>query len=251
MNVLDYDDLAARYDRHRRGGGPFLPTLARLAESASARVVLELGAGTGNNTHAFLHTRPCRMIALDASRGMLAQAAKKNMPVSWLRANADCIPLADDSVHFIFAVCVLHHIRELLTLFRECRRVLTPGGIAAFVTSPHDFIQRHPMNRYFPSFAAIDKARFQDLPEVLDALRTAGFNETAVERDIGEPHPIDQAYADKVAGHFISTYDLIPHAEFEQGMARFQADITAHGKLEIPIAWECATVWGRKGSTEN
>jgi ubiquinone/menaquinone biosynthesis C-methylase UbiE len=246
VKPVNYDALAAGYDRHRRGGGPFLPTLVRLARNASATIVLELGAGTGNNTRAFIEAHPARVIALDASLGMLRCAAQKDLPAAWLRATAGAIPLAGDAVHFIFAVCVLHHIADLATLFRECRRVLTSGGTAAFVTSPHDFIERHPMNRYFPSFAAVDKARFQDVPDIVAAFHAAGFTATGVERDMGEAHPIDQAYLDKVAGRFISTYDLIPEPEFAEGIARFQADVTARGAIEESLAWECATVWGRK-----
>ena len=241
---VDYDQLADRYDRHRRGGGPFLPTLLRLASSCPGNRVLEIGAGTGNNTAAFLGSRPCWLVGLDASQGMLDQARRKGLATRWLRARADAIPLAHRSVDFIFAVCVLHHIPDLVGLFRECRRILAPGGCAAFVTSPHEFIERHPMNRYFPSFAAVDKCRFQDVPEVVAALRAAGFAETGVERDVGDAHPIDMAYYEKVAGRFISTYDLIPETEFEAGLARFREDLADRGALEVSMAWECATVWG-------
>lgn len=243
---VNYDELAGRYDHHRRGGGPFLPTLVRLAGTCPRGRVLEIGAGTGNNTAAFLTHRPCRLVGLDASRGMLRQAIRKRLPVRWLQAQATALPLAPESMSFVFAVCVLHHITDLVTLFLECRRVLAPGGIAAFVTSPHDFIERHPMNRYFPSFAAVDKARFQDVSEVLRAIEAAGFDASGAERNIAEARPIDWEYYERVAGRFISTYDLIPEEEFERGLARMRGDIEERGTLEETIAWECVTVWGRK-----
>ena len=46
---FDYDAIAEVYDAHRRGRGPFLPALVRLAEESEARRVLELGCGTGNS----------------------------------------------------------------------------------------------------------------------------------------------------------------------------------------------------------
>lgn len=243
---VDYDALASRYDRHRRGGGPFLPTLVRLAEQAQAHSVLELGAGTGNNSEAFRAAWPCRLIGLDASGAMLREAQRKKPTGWWIRAEASAIPLQSESVSFIFAVCVLHHLHNLTGVFRECRRVLQPGGIAAFVTSPHDFIERHPMNRYFPSFATIDKSRFQDVPEILQAFQAAGFSAYGAHHDTDTPCPIDRVYYERVAGRFISTYDLIPDAEFQRGLEQFRAEIEACGALRDTIAWECVTVWARK-----
>lgn len=243
---VNYDELASRYDRHRRGGGPFLPTLVRLADSAPGDRVLEIGAGTGNNTGAMLEQREVQLVGLDASMGMLRRARQKRLNAQWLQARADTIPLAAASIDFIFAVCVLHHIDDLVGLFRECRRVLTPHGITAFVTSPHGFIEHHPMNRYFPSFAAVDKARFQDVPVVRRAMEEAGFAETGAEHAVGEARPIDEEYYERVAGRFISTYDLIPKDEFERGLADFREDLRRPGRIEETIAWECVTVWGRK-----
>jgi ubiquinone/menaquinone biosynthesis C-methylase UbiE len=242
---VNYDSLAARYDRHRRGGGPFMPTLTGLAGTCPGTTVLELGSGTGNNTRAFLDAYPCRITGVDASRAMLRVAQAKGLDARWVRAGATALPLAGQSVDFIFAVCVLHHIPDMTSLFRECGRVLRPGGIAAFVTSPHDFIERHPMNRYFPSFAAVDKARFQDVPEILRAIESTGFERSGVQHDVAPAHPIDYAYYERVAGRFISTYDLIPTEELEAGLARFEADLAQMGALNVSIAWECATVWGR------
>ena len=241
---VDYDRIARYYDDYRGGGGPYMPRLRELAAACRAGCVLELGAGTGNNTQAFLREYACPLVALERSAGMLAQGRTKGLPALWLHASAEAIPLADASVPFVFGVYILHHLPDLAVVFRECARVIG-RGYAAFVTASTSFICRHPMNRYFPSFAKVDTARFQPLESVEEALRMSGFVETAAEHFVDRPRPIDQAYVDRVAGKFISTYDLLPEGEFEAGLARLRADVAYTGQLDIPIVWESSVVWGR------
>ncbi|MBI5091776.1 MAG: class I SAM-dependent methyltransferase [Candidatus Hydrogenedentes bacterium] len=240
---VDYDQIAPNYDRHRHGGGPYLDSLVEAATGVGARRVLELGAGTGANTAAFLDAYPCWLIGLEHSRGMLEQAKGKQISAKWLHASGTNIPLLNASVDFIFACYVIHHIHDLAGLMRECARVIE-NGAAAFVTCPHDFIERHPANQYFPSFARIDKSRFQPLSEIADAMRAAGFQDIREKAVTAAPVHIDHAYVERVASQFISTYALLPQDEFQSGLAKMREDVEAKGRLDIDMVWECAIVWG-------
>jgi len=147
----------------------------------------------------------------------------------------------------VLGVYVLHHIGNLDGVLRECARVLGPG-MAVFVTASMEYIERHPMNRYFPSFGEIDKARFQPVEEIQAAFERTGFHSVRAERFLDTPRPIDKAFADKVANKFVSTYELIPPEEFATGLARLYADLEARGCLEEQLVWESVAVWGRKNS---
>jgi ubiquinone/menaquinone biosynthesis C-methylase UbiE len=240
---VDYDTVAQDYDKYRGGGGPFVSVLAALAEAGDAKRVLELGAGTGSKTASFLKAYPCELTALDLSMGMLSKAAGKGLNAHLAQGDAAYIPLGDNSFDFIFGCYMLHHVTNLDAVFRECARVLE-RGCAAFITASHEFIQGHPINAYFPSFAAIDSARFQTLECVHDTFLRSGFVSTGEKRLTAPPAPISQAYVDRIAGKFISTYALIPQDEFDEGLARLQADVTAKGELDQKIEWESVTVWG-------
>ena len=242
---FDYDKVAPFYDAHRKGGGPYLSTLVDLARTGGARHVLELGSGTAQNTVAFHAACPVPIVGLERSRGMLAQATKKGIEACFVRGSATELPFADASFDFVFACFVLHHITGLGNLFRECARVLS-SGYAAFVTSPHDFIRNHPMNRYFPSFAAVDLSRFQSVEAIHEAMGEAGFGDRDVRRVVAEPRPIDRAYVDRIANQFISTYALLPPEEFQRGVERLYRDIAATGHLSEPLIWEAVVVWGRR-----
>lgn len=242
--LVDYDRISERYDAHRRGGGPYLAKLVELARACRAERVLELGAGTGNNTAAFLDAYRCPMYALEHSAGMLARGRAKGLAAEWVRASAEAIPLAGGSVPFVFGVYILHHLGDPARMFRECARVIGQGCVA-FVTASTSFIERHPMNRYFPSFAAVDNARFQPVDVLETALRQNGFAEAGSVHFADAPRPIDRAYVDRVAGKFISTLDLLPPGEYEAGLARLRTDVEQNGSLATPMVWESVVVWGR------
>lgn len=247
---VDYDRIAPDYDHHRRAGGPYVGRLVELAREVGARDVVELGCGTGNCTSAFLEGHDCRLIGLDPSWGMLSRARGK-LPgdAALVEGSATAIPLAGGSVEYVFGAFFLHYVRDLGAVTRECARVLRPGGAAAFVTASIEFIKTHPMNRYFPSLAAIDLARFQPGDAIAGALCAAGFER--VERGnfkTPKPQAIDMGYVEKVAGKFISTYELMDAAEFDAGVARLRADVEAQGgRLGEDVEWEWTEVRGRRG----
>lgn len=243
MTAFDYDKTAHTYDNHRTGGGPFLDEIQRLAGKIPAARILEVGAGTGNNTQAFLETYNGLLFASEPSAGMLKQATSKRLAAHWFRAALPHISLQDHTVDFVFGVYMLHHLRDLRSAFAECRRVLR-RGYAAFATASPDFVERHPMNRYFPSFAHIDRARFLPVVEVLEAFRDAGFEEATQQTFIAPPKPIGPDYVERVANRFISTYSLIPEDEFEAGLRRLRADVERHGVLDVPMIWESVLVVG-------
>ena len=243
---FDYDEAAPRYDRHRRGGGPYFPRLAALAREFQAERVLEAGAGTGNETVEFLDAHPCRFTALERSANMLRHGREKALPVSWVRGSAVEMPFRTGSFDFVYAVYVLHHIADLDGLIAECARVIGRGG-AAFVTVSQDFIRRHPMNAYFPSIERIDGGRFQPVERVEEALRTAGFREVRSEDSAAPPRVIDADYVQRIADQFISTYALLPEEEFASGLARLREDVLVK-RREIIMVREATIVWGRRGA---
>lgn len=240
---VDYDRIGPTYDAHRRGGGPYFSTLVSLARETACGRVLEIGAGTGNNTALLARELGRTVVALERSQGMLRQGAAKAMDARWVHGEGVCLPFRDGAFDFVFACYVLHHIPDLVALFRACRRVMD-RGVAAFITVPEDFIARHPMNAYFPSFAPIDLARFQPIHAVQSALDTAGFAEVQVKNTVAAPVPIDAAYVKRIEGRFISTYDLVPEDEFTEGLARLKADVARRGALDHPMVREATVVWG-------
>ncbi|MEH6576452.1 MAG: malonyl-ACP O-methyltransferase BioC [Amphritea sp.] len=100
-------------------------------------VVLDLGCGTGFFTPRLdEQLTPVHLISLDLAQGML-QYARENRVIrngSWLCADAEALPLADNSVDLIFSSLAIQWCENLPALFSEISRVLRPGGRFVFST---------------------------------------------------------------------------------------------------------------------
>lgn len=117
-------------------GSEFALLQAELAGQGSARV-LDLGCGAG---HVSFHVAPLvrEVVAYDLSQQMLdvvAGAAVDRGLSNIITANgaAERLPFADGEFDFVFSRYSAHHWSDLGQALREVRRVLKPGGVAAFV----------------------------------------------------------------------------------------------------------------------
>jgi SAM-dependent methyltransferase len=127
-----YDLWSSSYDR-------FDNPLVAMTEVAldqsdweiAGRRVLELGCGTGRNAPRLLALGAARYLGLDGSKGMLAHARQRELDsrAEWIEADL-CQPLPVDEGGFdrVLVALVLEHFAELGPLFKEIRRILSPGG---------------------------------------------------------------------------------------------------------------------------
>ncbi len=136
------DPDGLRYARHWEPvlAAPARQVLARL--EAVPDVFLDVGAGTGGLALAAAERWPeARIVALDASAGMLSVAKQRTVderPVDaarfeWLVADALAMPLTDGTVDALVSSFVLSLVDDRAALLREMWRVLRPGGTVALV----------------------------------------------------------------------------------------------------------------------
>jgi ubiquinone/menaquinone biosynthesis C-methylase UbiE len=111
------------------------PYRERLVPRARGRV-LEVGVGSGLNLPLY---RPSAafVIGLDPSAALLdraaAMAARASRPISFVRASAEAVPLADASIDSIVMTWTLCSIPDAPRALAEMRRVLKPDGALLFV----------------------------------------------------------------------------------------------------------------------
>ena len=118
---------AARLQRQM--GDAMLATLTQPVPQSAA--VVDLGCGTGWYTRQLAQRFGAHTVGVDLAPGMLAYAQSKARgleTIQWLEADAERLPLADQSVDLIYSNLMIQWCRHPQGVLRECLRVLRPGG---------------------------------------------------------------------------------------------------------------------------
>lgn len=102
------------------------------ATPVGSRVMLDIGAGTGNLTDKLL-AHPGKVYAADLSERMVRDLARRHAATHRVYPvvlnGSDLRPARDNSVDLIGAYSVLHHVPDYLSLVDEMARVTRPGGV--------------------------------------------------------------------------------------------------------------------------
>lgn len=107
----------------------------RVADQLATRLppesgrALDLGSGTGYSLPA-LNAVTRSVVAIDLAEGMLAYARSQadRQAEHWVCADAEDLPLADDSVDLVFSSLAVQWCENIAAVFAEAYRVLKPGG---------------------------------------------------------------------------------------------------------------------------
>ena len=120
-------DLAMRNKQLR-------PYRERVIGAAEGRV-LEIGIGSGRNLP-FYRPQVTELLALEPSpqlTAMARHAGRPDIPVNFVEASAEAIPLDDRSVDTVVTTWTLCSIPDAAMALTEMRRVLRPSGKLLFV----------------------------------------------------------------------------------------------------------------------
>lgn len=147
-------------------------------------VIIDIGTGTGFGLPALARKYPdSEIIGLDMSEGMLRKAYASTSDkssgidaskIKMLCADAEVLPLKENSCDLIFSSLTLQWCNDLNKTFEEFSRVLKPGGLLLFTSfGPDTLIELRS------SWAAVDDFQhvggFIDMHHVGDFLLNAGL----------------------------------------------------------------------------
>jgi demethylmenaquinone methyltransferase/2-methoxy-6-polyprenyl-1,4-benzoquinol methylase len=97
-------------------------------------LVLDVATGTGLVAIELAHRYGSRVVGLDRSADMLAEAARRNGAIdSLVNARAERLPFADDTFDHVTFTYLLRYVDDPAATVRELARVLKPGGRLASV----------------------------------------------------------------------------------------------------------------------
>jgi len=127
-----FDQVAAEWDRLRAS---FFSEKVREKAFAVAgvepgRIAADVGAGTGFITEGLVR-KGVQVIAVEPSAGMLQQLRAKldgRGEIDFRMGEVEALPIEDQTVDYVFANMVLHHVPSPPAAVKEMARILRPGG---------------------------------------------------------------------------------------------------------------------------
>jgi SAM-dependent methyltransferase len=168
------------------------------AVGTAAGRVLEIGIGSALNLP-FYGGDVRQVIGLDPSAPLLAmarKAARPNLPIEFIEASAEAIPLEDASVDTVLTTWTLCSIPDAMRALGEMRRVLKPGGLLLFAEhgrAPEARVRRW-QDRLTPIWKRLGGGCHLNRP-IADLIGSAGFRLERLENSyMRGPRPLTYMY---------------------------------------------------------
>lgn len=152
-----FDNAAEHYDwvcgMGSLGSGRFYRRWVLVKSGLRAGMkLLDVATGTGLVARAATRIlrEPGAVIGLDPSGGMLREA-QKTLAIPLVQGTVEELPFATNHFDFLSMGYALRHLADLGVAFRQCLRVLKPGGriMILEITLPRSAIGHHVVRAYF------------------------------------------------------------------------------------------------------
>lgn len=183
--LVDYERAAERYESGRALADEVLADwhaavdgLAGVPPIAGAHV-LDLGAGTGIFSRAWVAWGAATVVAVEPASGMRGQAvARDPAPVTHVAGRAEALPVRAAAVDVAWLSTVVHHIADLPAAVAEVARVVRPGGAALVRNYMPDRGRAAVLDHMPPAGAARAKARMPTAAALTATFTAGGFRAT-------------------------------------------------------------------------
>jgi ubiquinone/menaquinone biosynthesis C-methylase UbiE len=232
MNKVNYNEICKIYDSVREGD---IITVNRIIEEGkidSNSKILEIGCGTGNYTVLVSERTNAKVYGLDQSEGMLKKAKSKNCNINFMKGNAVYLDsFEEEKFDLVYMIDVIHHIKDINTMFKNIFRILKNNGSVFIFTDTHEHIRNRLTTKYFPETLEEELKRYQSTEEIISAMQQNSFMDIKSDTVI---LPDDKNYGQKLINiaekKGYSMFNLISQDAIDTGIQRILEDIK-HKKI--------------------
>ncbi len=165
MSDATYDIIGESYNENRTADKRILKTITDLLNLPAGKLIVDIGAGTGNYTNA-LANLGYRLFAIEPSEIMRKQAVP-NDNVTWITGLAEYLPLQDASMDGVITVLASHHFSDIHSAAKEMARVCPNGPLVMLTMDPRES-EKFWFNDYFPEIAQHALKNFPPLNKAIN-----------------------------------------------------------------------------------
>ena len=149
-----FDQVAKNYDRANDllslgSARVWRKAVAKLVNPQSGQTILDLAAGTGASSVAFLK-EGVRVVAADFSMGMLEEGRRRHPEIEFVFADATKLPFREEEFDTVTISFGLRNVENTELALSEMLRVLKPGVklvVCEFSTIPNKAL--HSLYRFY------------------------------------------------------------------------------------------------------
>ncbi|MEV6600453.1 class I SAM-dependent methyltransferase [Actinoplanes sp. NPDC051346] len=238
MTVIDYDNLATEYARHRRTYPGLVEHIVDRAGITADSTVLEVGCGTANHATSLALSTGANCSGLEPSTEMLKVAASQPASLDLRQGRAEDLDYAPGTFDLIFSVDMIHFVGDPAEYFTRAFAALKPGGYFCTVTdSEWNIRHRLPLSRFFPAAIEAELGRFHPVAALSDAMTGAGFADLD---DVTVESTYELTDASRFEEKAFSCLHLISEAEYQEGITALRAALAegpVPGNLRSSVLW--------------
>lgn len=243
---INYDLVSKVYDKVRIGDPIIIDKIINRCIINKDTKILDIGCGTGNNTVLIENVTNADIYGIDQSVGMVSKAKGKSSNVEWIIDDAVTLSsISDQEFNIVFMVDVIHHIRDINTMFKNIYRILKKNGKIFIFTDSHEHIKNNRLtSKYFPKTIENELQRYQSTKNIVSSLKSNFFDEIHWE-DIC--YPLQESPGEKliklakVKGY--SMFHLISQKDIDAGIKKLEHDMS---NKEITYTPKTQMIFARK-----
>jgi ubiquinone/menaquinone biosynthesis C-methylase UbiE len=231
---VDYDktNIAQAYDLGRGYTAEqlnrWLAVISRWGRRDLFSAILDLGCGTGRYSGALAEHFHTRVIGVDPSAKMLAEARMKAAgEIRYVRACAESLPFMQCSIEMVFMSMVFHHLNDPLRAARECHRVLRPGAIVCLRAATIEQIDRYAYVPFFPESRVILRRSLNPRQFIEATFVGAGFEQIGYDLVWSEAGLNWNDYTERIARRADSILVQLADSQFQSGLRALRTHAAA------------------------